>query len=127
INKVNLPDKAKSAIREAAVAALGSPLRDRYTVGEADLALNLLDDTAAVRTLGPQQFHDTVWVAGPDGQGFRKEIGYPNAQYYVQFALKQAHGLDLHMFPDDVLILDTETHGSEHRWNMAPRDFFRLG
>jgi DNA polymerase-1 len=129
VNRAEFPDAAKSAIREAAAAALGRPLRIKYTDGDADLAFDLLDQNAAVRTLGPKQFFDTVWVpVGPDGkQGFRKQIGYPNAQYYVQFALKQAHGLDLHMFDDDVLILDTETHGSEHRWNMAPRDFFRLG
>jgi DNA polymerase-1 len=29
--------------------------------------------------------------------------------------------------PNDVLYLDIETFGVEHRWNMAPRDFFRLG
>lgn len=127
INRVKLSDKAKSIIREAAIATLGEPLRVRYTEGDADLAFDLLDDNAAVRTLGPKQFHDTVWIPGQNGDGFRKEIGYPNAQYYVQFALKVAHGMDLHVFPDDVLILDTETHGSEHRWNMAPRDFFRLG
>lgn len=127
VNKMRLPDEAKSIIRQAAVSALGRPLRVRYTEGDADLAFDLLDDNAAVRTLGPKQFHDTVWIPGQNGDGFRKKIGYPNAQYYVQYALKVAHGLDLHMFPDDVLILDTETHGSEHRWNMAPRDFFRLG
>jgi DNA polymerase-1 len=127
VNRVKFPDAAKTIIREAAVAALGRPLRVKYVDGDADLAFDLLDQNAAVRTLGPKQFHDTVWIPGQDGQGFRKEIGYPNAQYYLQFALKQAHGLDLHMFDDDVLILDTETHGSEHRWNMDPRDFFRLG
>jgi DNA polymerase family A len=127
VNRVKFPDAAKIAIRAAATAALGEPLRVKYTDGDADLAFDLLDQNAAVRTLGPKQFHDTVWIATQDGQGFRKGIGYPNAQYYVQFALKQALGLDLHMFDDDVLIVDTETHGSEHRWNMAPRDFFRLG
>lgn len=128
VNRVKFPDAAKSAIRTAAAAALGRPLRIKYTDGDADLAFDLQDDNAAVRTLGPKQFFDTVWIpAGPDGQGFRKQIGYPNAQYYVQYALKVAHGLDLHMFDDDVLILDTETLGSEHRWNVSPRDFFRLG
>lgn len=127
VNRVDFPTAAKTAIREAATAALGGPLRVKYTDGDADLAFDLLDQNAAVRTLGPAQFHDTVWIPSQEGQGFRKGVGYPNAQYYVQFALKQAHGLDLHMFPDDTLILDTETLSSIHRWNAAPRDFFRLG
>ena len=127
VNRVKFSDAAKSIIRTAALAALGEPLRVKYTDGDADLAFDLRDQNAAVRTLGPKQFFDTVWIPTPDGGGFRKGIGYPNAQYYVQFALKQALGLDLHMFDDDVLIIDTETHGSEHRWNMHPRDFFRLG
>jgi len=127
INNVNLSDTAKSIIRTASTAVLGGPLRVTRTDGDADLAFNLQDQNAAVRTLGPKQFHDTVWIAGNDGQGFRKEVGYPNAQYYIQFALKQAFGMDLHMFDDDTLILDTETLGSEHRWNTHPRDFFRLG
>jgi hypothetical protein len=127
VNHVKFPDAAKSIIREAAITALGRPLRVKYTDGDADLAFDLRDQNAAVRTLGPKQFYDTVWIPTPDGGGFRKGIGYPNAGYYVQFALKQAHGLDLHLFDDDVLIVDTETHGSEHRWNMDPRDFFRLG
>jgi len=127
VNHVKFPDAAKSIIREAAITALSRPLRVKYTDGDADLAFDLRDQNAAVRTLGPKQFYDTVWIPTPDGGGFRKGIGYPNAGYYVQFALKQAHGLDLHLFDDDVLIVDTETHGSEHRWNMDPRDFFRLG
>ena len=127
INSVKLSDTARSIIRTASTAVLGGPLRVTHTTGDADLAFDLLDQNAAVRTLGPKQFHDTVWVGGKDEQGFRKEIGYPNAQYYVQFALKQALGMDLHLFDDDVLTLDTETLGSEHRWNTGPRDFFRLG
>lgn len=127
VNRVQFPDAAKSIIRDAATAALGRPLRVKYTDDDPDLAFDLLDQNAAVRTLGPKQFSDTVWIPGSNGDGFRKEVGYPNAQYYVQFALKMAHGLDLHMFDDDVLILDSETHGSEHRWNMDPREFFRLG
>lgn len=127
VNRVKFSDAASAIIREAATAALGRPLRVKYTDGDADLAFDLLDQNAAVRTLGPKQFYDTVWIPDSNGGGFRKEVGYPNAQYYVQFALKQAHGLDLHMFDDDVLIVDTETHGSEHRWNMDPREFFRLG
>lgn len=127
VNRAKFGEVAKGVIRTAALAALGEPLRVKYTDGDADLAFDLLDDNASVRTLGPSQFHDTVWVSGGDGQGYRKEIGYPNAQYYVQYALKQAHGLDLHMFEDDVLIFDTETLSSIHRWNTHPRDFFRLG
>ena len=127
VNMVKFSDAAKAIIRTAATAVLGEPLRVKYTDGDADLAFDLQDQNAAVRTLGPKQFYDTVWIPDQNGGGFRKEVGYPNAQYYVQFALKQAHGLDLHMFDDDVLIIDTETHGSEHRWNMHPRDFFRLG
>lgn len=127
INRVKFPDAAKVAIRTAALSALGRPLRVKYTDGDADLAFDLQDQNAAVRTLGPKQFYDTVWIPGQNGDGFRKEVGYPNAQYYVQFALKQAHGMDLHMFDDDVLTVDTETLGSEHRWNTPPRDFFRLG
>jgi DNA polymerase-1 len=127
INNVKLSDTARSIIRTASTAVLGGPLPVTRTNGDADLAFDLQDQNAAVRTLGPKQFYDTVWITGNDGQGFRKEIGYPNAQYYVQFALKQAFGLDLYMFPDDTLILDTETLGSEHRWNTAPRDFFRMG
>ena len=127
INRVKFPDAAKVAIRTAALSALGRPLRVKYTEGDADLAFDLQDQNAAVRTLGPKQFYDTVWIPGQNGDGFRKEVGYPNAQYYVQFALKQAHGMDLHMFDDDVLTVDTETLGSEHRWDVPPRDFFRLG
>ena len=127
INNVKLSDTARSIIHAASTAVTGSPLRATRTNGDADLAFDLQDQNAAVRTLGPKQFHDTVWITGNDGQGFRKEIGYPNAQYYVQFALKQALGLDLHMFDDDVLTLDTETLSSDHRWNSDPRDFFRLG
>lgn len=129
INDVQLSERARDIIRAASVAVLGKPaLKVRRTEGDADLAFDLLDDNAAVRTLGPKQFYDTVWFPGENGNnGFRKEISYPNAGYYVQFALKQALGMDLHYFDDDVLILDTETHGSEHRWNMSPREFFRLG
>jgi DNA polymerase-1 len=127
INSVKLSDAAKSIIRTASTAVLGGPLRVTRATGDADLAFDLLDQNAAVRTLGPAQFHDTVWIAGDGKQGFRKEIGYPNAQYYVQFALKQALGLDLHMFSDDTLILDTETLSTVHRWNTRPREFFRLG
>lgn len=127
INNVKLSDEAKAIIRAASSAVLGGPLRVTRTDGDADLAFDLLDDNAAVRTLGPAQFHDTVWIASDGDQGFRKKVGYPNAQYYVQYALKVALGLDLHMFDDDVLIMDTETLGSEHRWNASPREFFRLG
>ena len=62
-----------------------------------------------------------------DGEKFRKEVGYPNAQFYVRYALKCALGMDLHLFDDDTLIFDTETLSSIHRWNVGPRDFFRLG
>jgi DNA polymerase-1 len=127
INDVKLSDTAKDIIRAAATTVLGGPLRVTRTDGDADLAFDLMDQNAAVRTLGPAQFHDTVWIAGDGNQGFRKEIGYPNAQYYIQFALKQALGMDLHMFDDDVLILDTETLSTVHRWNTHPRDFFRMG
>lgn len=127
VNRVQFSDAAKSIIRDAAVAALGRPLRVKYTDGDADLAFDLLDQDAAVRTLGPKQLHDTVWIPGQNGDGFRKEVGYPNAQFYLQYALKVAHGLDLYMFDDDVLILDTETLSSDHRWNTSPREFFRLG
>lgn len=128
INDVPLSDVAKTTIRSAVSAVLGTTsVKMRRTAGDADLAFDLTDENAAVRTLGPSQFHDTVWVAGKDGDGFRKEVGYPNASYYVQFALKQALGMDLHMFDDDVLIFDTETLSSAHRWNTHPQDFFRLG
>jgi DNA polymerase-1 len=127
INDVPLSEEARAIIRAAAVAVLGKPsLRVKRTDGDADLAFDLFDEDALVRTLGPKQFHDTVWVQ-QDAGGFRKKVGYPNAQYYVQFALKQALGMDLHYFDDDVLFLDTETLGSEHRWNVSPREFFRLG
>jgi DNA polymerase-1 len=127
INDVTLSETAMNIIRSAAVAVTGGPVRMRRTSGDADLAFDLRDDNAAVRTLGPSQFHDTVWITGTDGKGFRKEIGYPNAEYYVRFALMQALGMDLHMFDDDVLIMDTETLSSIHRWNAHPREFFRLG
>lgn len=121
-------DKAKDVIRQARDAVFGkSSVRFKVVEANADLAFNLQDDDAAVRTLGAKQFHDTVWVTGNDGKGYRKEIGYPNAQYYVQYAMMCATGMDLHMFDDDVLIFDTETLSSEHMWNTHPRDFFRLG
>lgn len=128
ISDVDLPDEGKAALREAKKAVLGNkPLSIKRVKTDPDLAFDLLDDTAAVRTLGPAQFHDTAWVTGPDGKGYRKEIGYPNAQYYLQFALKQALGMDLHMFDDDVLIFDTETLSAARRWDTNARDFFRLG
>lgn len=128
VSDVKLSDTAKTIVRSAVTSVLGGPfLRMKPSAGDVDLAFNLLDDNAAVRTLGPAQFYDTVWVTGQDGQGYRKEIGYPNAQFYVQYALKCALGMDLHLFDDDVLIFDTETLSSEHRWNVHPRDFFRLG
>lgn len=130
IDVTGLPksEQARDIIAEAREAVFGKQQVRFNGVGRnADLAFDLLDDDAAVRTLGAKQFYDTVWVTGNDGQGYRKEIGYPNAQFYVQFALRQAFGLDLHMFDDDVLIFDTETLSSEHRWNVKPRDFFRLG
>lgn len=121
-------EQSVAILRQAKDAVLGkTPLKFNRVKGEADLSFSLLDDGSAVRTLGSKQFFDTVWVTGNDGQGYRKEVGYPNAQFYVQFALKQALGMDLHMFDDDVLIFDTETRSSEHMWDMEPRDFFRLG
>ena len=120
-------DEAMAVIRLAKNNVLGSKRLRMVASGSPDLAFNLQDDNAAVRTLGGPQFYDKVWVSGNDGEGYRKEIGYPNAQFYVQYALKCALGLDLHLFDDDVLIFDTETLSSEHRWNTSPRDFFRLG
>jgi DNA polymerase-1 len=121
-------DEAKAAIRVAKVAVMGNqPLRLKGVAEDADLAFDLQDDTAAFRTIGAKQVYDTVYLKGPDGGGFRKEIGYPNAPYYLQWALKQALGHDLHFFDDDVLIMDTETLSTIHRWNTHPRDFFRLG
>lgn len=126
----NLPESevAKAAIKEAKHAVLGkTPLRLRAVQSGADLSFNLQDDTAAVRTLGARQFYDTTYVKGDDGQGYPKKIGYPNASYYVQSALKRALGMDLHMFPDNVLIFDTETLSASKRWDTPAREFFRLG
>lgn len=121
-------DEMQAAIKVAKTAVMGNqPLRLKAVAEDADLAFDLQDQTAAVRTIGAKQVYDTVWLKGQDGQGFRKEIGYPNAPYYLQFALMQALGRDLHYFDDDVLIFDTETLSSIHRWNTHPRDFFRLG
>lgn len=121
-------DEAKAAIKVAKTAVMGNQsLRLRGVAQDADLAFDLQDTTAAVRTLGAKQVYDTVYIKGADRQGFRKEIGYPNSPYYLQFALKQALGMDLHYFDDDVLVMDTETLSSIHRWNTHPRDFFRLG
>lgn len=120
-------DELETAFRNAKSAVLGNrPLKLTHVEEDADLAFDLLDTTAAVRTLGASQVYDTVYLTGADG-GFRKEIGYPNASYYFQFALKQALGLDLHHFDNDVLIFDTETLSTTHRWNTHPREFFRLG
>lgn len=117
-----------SAVNQAVRAVLGRTKLDFVQVDEdADLAFDLLDDSAAVRTLGAKQFSDTVFVKGDDGNNYSKKIEYPNASYYVRFALKQALGLDLHMFGDDVLFIDTETKSADHMWNMNPREFFRLG
>lgn len=129
VSHVPRSDKATAEIKKAKAAVLGNtPLKWHKVDIDPDLAFDLQDPLAPVRTLGAKQFYDTVWVSGDEeGQGFRKEIGYPNANYYVQFALKRVLGMDLHHFSDDVLILDTETHGSEHRWNMPPHEFFRLG
>lgn len=99
----------------------------KHVTENADLAFNLLDNTAAVRTLGDKQFSDKVFVTGDDGKGYSKKIEYPNAAYYVQFALRQLVGPDLHWFDDDVLTVDTETKSSDRIWDMHPRDFFRLG
>lgn len=119
---------AKAAIRAAKFAVIGdTPLRFHRVGGAPDLAFNLQDDDAAVRTLGLKQFENSTYIKGDDGKGFSKKFGYPNASYYVQFALKQALGLDLHWFDDDVLFFDTETLSSIHRWNTGPEEFFRLG
>lgn len=99
----------------------------RTVVSNADLAFDLLDDTAGVRTLGEKQLHEIAWGIDQEGKKYRKEIGYPNAQYYLQFALKQAAGMDLHMFDDDVLIFDTETLSADLQWDIPAREFFRLG
>lgn len=121
-------DEIKAAIKVAKTAVMGDkPLRLKGVAEDADLAFDLMDTTAAVRTIGEKQVYDTVYLKGPDGGGFRKEIGYPNSPYYLQFALKQALGMDLHYFGDNVLHFDTETLSSIHRWNTHPRDFFRLG
>lgn len=128
VNALPQSDEAMAAIKHAKQAVLGNrPLKFNRVEGDADLAFDLLDEDAAVRTLGPKQLHDTVWVSPDNGQKYRRQIGYPNAQFYLQYALKCAMGMDLHMFDDDVLIFDTETLSSDHRWNVAPRDFFRLG
>lgn len=128
VSQVPSGEQAQAVLRQAKSAVLGSkPLTFRRVEGNADLAFNLLDDTAAVRTLGAKQFYDTALMTKDDGEKFRKVIGYPNAQFYVQYALKYALGMDLHMFDDDVLIFDTETRGSEDRWVVPPREFFRLG
>jgi len=128
VSGTNDSDEAKAALKAAKTAVLGDrSLRMSRVAQDADLAFDLQDTTAAVRTLGSKQIYDTVYLKGPDGQGFRKEIGYPNASYYLQFALKQALGADLHYFDDDVLIFDTETLSAIHRWNTHPREFFRLG
>lgn len=121
-------EQAVSAIKAAKAAVLGDQkVRISKVVENADLAFDLLNEDAAVRTLGAKQFYDTVWVTGQDGQGYRKEIGYPNAQFYVQYALKFALGFDLHLFADNVLFFDTETLSSDRRWDTHPREFFRLG
>lgn len=128
VSSMPTTEQATAVIKAAKTAILGNNSLRIVRVSEnADLAFDLQDESAAVRTLGSKQFYDTVWATGADGGGYRKEIGYPNAQFYVQYALKCALGLDLHMFDDDVLIFDTETLSSEHMWNVGPRDFFRLG
>ena len=51
---------------------------------------------------------------------------YPNAEAMVAFALyRYKHGC-LPPAPQ-ALYLDIETHGLEHRWNMPPSEYFRLG
>lgn len=121
-------DQGVKAVERAVHTVVGrNKLRFNHVDENADLAFDLLDDTAAVRTLGAKQFSDSVFVKGDDGNNYSKKVEYPNASYYVQFALKQALGLDLHMFGDDVLFIDTETKSAAHMWNMSPREFFRLG
>lgn len=128
VTKVPTSEQAQAILRQAKEAVVGSrPLTMHRVDGDADLAFDLRDENSAVRTLGAKQFYDTTWVTGNDGEGFSKKIGYPNAQFYVQYALKCALGMDLHLFDDDTLIFDTETLSTEHFWNVGPRDFFRLG
>ena len=128
VSGVPRSEQGVAIVKKAKEAVLGTrPLKLHSVEIDADLAFDLQDPLAPVRTLGSKQFFDTVWVTGKDGQGYRKEVGYPNAQYYVQFALKKALSMDLHRFMDDILFFDTETLSSDHMWNTHPRDFFRLG
>ena len=122
-------DVGIAVLEHAKTAVLGKRRRLTFTEvgGDADLAFNLLDTDTPVRTLGAKQIYDTTYVKGEDGNGYRKVIGYPNASYYIQFALKQALGMELHQFDDRVLTIDTETLSSIHRWTTTPREFFRLG
>lgn len=121
-------EQGQAAFQAAKNAVLGkAPLKVVEVDGPADLAFDLTDNLCAARTLGAKQFFDQVWMKDQNDKGFRKKVGYPNAQFYVQYALKFALGHDLYWFDDDTLFFDTETRGSEDRWVVPPREFFRLG
>jgi len=72
--------------------------------------------SGGIRTISPEQI-----------------LTYPNAVGFLVSALRRleygdaASQVPWDCNPDEVLYLDIEAHGIEHRWNMAPRDYFRLG
>lgn len=72
--------------------------------------------SGGIRTLSPKQI-----------------LAYPNAVGFLVSALRRleygdaASQVPWDCNPDKVLYLDIEAHGIEHRWNMAPEDYFRLG
>ena len=65
-----------------------------------------------VRTIGPQQIET-----------------YPNSTGFLVEAFKRLTPVDYSLDPNDSLMLyaDIESHSVDDRWNMKPRDFFRLG
>jgi len=70
------------------------------------------------RTLSPEQFKTY-----PNAEGFLFVAVCRYAQANAPTYLLPWPDID----PDTVLYLDIESHSVTDRWNMAPRDFFRLG
>lgn len=104
---------AKMILRSAAREVWSEPVQmERAEPGEGVIGFGV---DSGIRSLAPSQI--TTFP------------GAKSALVAAFFALES--DLPLTPWPDadpeTVLYLDIESHGVEHRWDMAPREFFRLG
>jgi DNA polymerase-1 len=127
VNQIPNHADALRAIRAAKKRVFGSEPINLVTTDRPDISFDLESDTG-YRTLGPSQFHDTVFLLDKNGKKYRKEIGYWNAEVFVSNAFMRTYKPEMmHTFDDDVLFLDTETLDVEKLWEVDATTFFRLG